>query len=101
MNAIEKRQFERYPVHLKATLSLAGKTYRVIIMKISAGGAYIAPHKAGTVIGDVVSQSVTLNISGFGGFEGTIVRSEGEFFGIQFNEMHKMIVYLILESVAV
>ena len=101
MNAIERRQFERYAAHLKATLSLAGKTYRMIIMNLSASGAYIAPQKAGTIIGDVVGQSVTLNLTGFGGFEGTIVRSEGEFFGIEFDESHKTIVNLVLESVPV
>ena len=101
MNVVEKRQFERYAIELKATLTLGENVFKTIIFNLSAGGAKVALQSADVSLGDVVGRDVVLDIGGFGGFEGQFVWHEGEFFGIEFNESHKTIVNLVLGSVPV
>lgn len=101
MNAMERRKYERYAVGLKATLSLGGDTIPVMIFNISAGGALVAPQDPKRRFDNAPGKAIVLAIRSFGGFEGVVLRTDGEFYALQFDEDHKTIVNLVLQSVPV
>lgn len=101
MNAMERRKYERYAVGLKATLTKGDDTIPVVIFNISAGGALVAPQDPARHFENAPGKAVILNIRSFGGFEGTVLRTDGEFYALQFDEDHKTIINLVLQSVPV
>lgn len=96
-NIAERREHERYPLMLEGQVHVGQQAIDGTIIDISAGGAKA---KLSTIMPDMenpVVGTVKLDLHGFGTFEGTIAWQDDEFVGIQFNEPHKVMVYLVLE----
>jgi hypothetical protein len=86
----EKRQFERYPLMLDATVALGGDALEMTIFDVSAGGAKIRFKK------DPL-KSIVLKIPPFGEFEGEVVWKDEEYVGVKFNENQEKMAGVILE----
>lgn len=94
----EKRVCERFPILLKAMVSVDSELIECVIFDISSGGSKV--QLKGTEVhleGDQV-KFIVLNIPGFGDFEGEIVWTDDEYIGIKFHDDHKTVAKLINES---
>jgi len=81
-NTAERRRFKRVPVELSGRLFIPSESReaRCKVMDMSPGGARVAS--------DVVLEAgtqIVVYIDGFGRFEGSVARSDGTTFGIQFS----------------
>jgi hypothetical protein len=89
----ERRQNERFPLAVKAEVSLGEGDIEAQIYDLSPSGAKLRLKKG-------LLKSIVLSIPPFGVFEGEVAWTDEEFVGIKFNEDHKAIVNLILQHVA-
>jgi hypothetical protein len=78
---------------VEAEISFPDDVLKAAIFDLSSSGAKVRLRKS-------LLKSVVLNIMPFGSFEGEIVWSDDEFIGIKFDEDHKAVINLILESEA-
>jgi len=93
MPASERRHNERFPLTLKAEITLGEGDMEAQIYDLSPTGAKLRLKKN-------LLKSIVLSIPPFGVFEGEVAWTDEEFIGIKFNEDHKAIVNLILQHVA-
>ncbi len=91
----ERRQHERHPLMLGAAVSIGGESSAAVIWDISAGGAKVQLKEAGNAAENAMPKTVVLDISEYGGYEGDIIWTDGDFISIQFHENHKTMVKLI------
>jgi len=94
----ERREFERLPILLEASVSVDSDVINCVIFDISAGGAKLQLKGTEVHFEDGQVKLTRLNIPGFGDFDGQIVWTDDEFIGIKFHENHKTMVNLVLES---
>lgn len=94
----ERREFERYPLMLEATVSVGHVVVDCVIFYISPGGARI--RLKGTEIRSEIDQigTIVLHIPDFGGFEGKVIWTDDEYVGIQFSELQKTMVNLVIAA---
>ena len=94
----ERREFERYPLMLDAKVSVGHVVVDCVIFYISHGGARI--RLTGTEIRSEIDQigTVVLHIPDFGGFEGKVIWTDDEYVGIQFTELQKTMVKLVIAA---
>ncbi len=97
----DRRQFERHPLMLDASVTIDAESFTVLIFDISAGGAKVQALDAGKVAEIAQPKSTVLAIPNYGGYEGDIAWIDDEFIGIDFHENHKTMVKLITGQSAV
>ena len=96
---MERREFERYPLMLDASVTITGDSYDVTLIDISAGGAkfqfkILPPHNVPQGV-ETVSE-----VPRHGGVYGESVWMDDDYAGMKFDENHKMAANLIHEMVA-
>ena len=97
----DRRQFERHPLMLEASVTIGAESFTVLIFDISAGGAkvqLIAPGEGAEI---ALPKTAVLDIPDYGDYQGDIVWIDGDFIGIDFHESHKTMVKLITGQKAV
>jgi hypothetical protein len=95
MEMIENRKFERHPLMLEAKVTIGNEPFQVLIYNISAAGAKLKLKGGGNMSAVEAPFPVVLDIPEYGDYEGDIVWTDDEFFGINFHENHKTMVKLI------
>lgn len=95
---IERRRHDRYPLMLEAGVLIGGDALGATIINLSSGGAKLRLREAEVLQYHDLSASLVLHIPNFGGFDGKIVWKDDDYVGVVFNEDHKTLVNLILDS---
>jgi|SaaInl7_100m_RNA_FD_contig_21_2786373_length_910_multi_4_in_0_out_0_2 hypothetical protein len=94
----EQREFDRLHLMIDATAVINGEEQACNLLNICAGGAKVQltamPADASFNKGDEVS----LHVPKFDEFDGVIVWTDEEYFGIRFDENHKTIAALVTAS---
>ena len=98
-SVIERRRHERYPLMMEAGVLIGGEALGAEIINLSAGGAKLRLRKIEEYQSCDPAASIVLHIPNFGGFEGRVVWKDDDYVGVMFNEDHKTLVNLILDSV--
>ena len=98
VSVTERRRHERYPLMLEAGVLMGGDALGASIIDLSAGGAKLRLRGADVLQYYDLSASIVLHIPNFGGFEGKVVWKDDDYVGVMFNENHKTLVNLILDS---
>ena len=98
-SVIERRRHDRYPLMMEAGVLIGGEALGAEIIDLSAGGAKLRLRKVEEHHSSDPADSIVLHIPKFGGFEGKVVWKDDDYVGLMFNENHKTLVNLILESV--
>lgn len=98
-SVFERRRHERYPLMIEAGVLIGGEALGAAVIDLSAGGAKLRLRGAEVLQTDDLADSIILHIPRFGGFEGRIVWKDDDYVGLMFNEDHKTLVNLVLESV--
>lgn len=94
----ERRRHERYPLMMEAGVLIGGEALGAVIIDLSAGGAKLRLRESEDIQSYDPADSIELHIPKFGGFEGKVVWKDDDYVGIMFNEDHKTLVNLILDS---
>lgn len=95
---MERREFERLPILLEATVTVDSDVINCVILDVSAGGAKVQLKGTDVHLKDDQFKLIVLNVPGFGDFDGQIIWTDDEYIGINFNDNHKMSMKLVLES---
>lgn len=95
----DRREYERFPLMLDASVAFSGEHYDVTLIDISAGGAkfqfkIIPPSLPGP------DAEVSIEVPPHGGFYGNIAWFDQDYAGIKFDENHKVAASLIHEMAA-
>ena len=98
VSVTERLRHERYPLMMEAGVLIGGEALGAEIIDLSAGGAKLRLRGAEDHRSHDPANSIVLHIPKFGGFEGRVVWKDDDYVGILFNENHKTLVNLILES---
>ena len=98
-SVIERRRHERYPLMMEAGVLIGGEALGAEIINLSAGGAKLRLRKIEEHLSCDPADSIILHIPNFGGFEGKVIWKDDDYVGLMFNEDHKTLVNLILDSV--
>ena len=94
----ERREFERFPILLEATVAVDNEIIHCVIFDISARGAKVQLKGTEVHLEDDQVKFIQLNIPGFGDFDGEIVWTDDEYIGLKFHDNNKTTVKLILEG---
>lgn len=95
----ERRHHDRYPLMLEAGVLIGGDALGASIINLTSGGAKLRLRKVEEYQSCDPAASIVLHIPNFGGFEGRVVWKDDDYVGVVFNEDHKTLVNLILDSV--
>ena len=98
VSVTERRRHERYPLMMEAGALIGGEALGAVIIDLSAGGAKLRLRGAEDRRSHDAADSIVLHIPKFGGVEGRVVWRDDDYVGILFDENHKALVNLILES---
>ncbi len=98
-NVFERRRHERYPLMMEAGALIGGEALGAVIIDLSAGGAKLRLRETEDHRSYDPADAIVLHIPKFGGFEGRVVWKDDDYVGIMFNEDHKTLVNLILDSI--
>ena len=96
----DRREFERYPLMLEASVTFSGEYYDVVLIDISAGGAKFQFKIVPPALPDTDTE-VSIEVPPHGGFYGNIVWTDEDYAGIEFDENHKAAASLIHEMAAI
>ena len=97
-NVTERRRHERYPLMMEPGVLIGGEVLGAVIIALSAGGAKLRLRQTEDHRSYDPGASIVLHIPNFGGFDGKIVWKDDDYVGLLFNEDHKTLVNLVLES---
>lgn len=92
----DQRRSERVPLMLDISVSLGGADYQAVLLNISGEGAKVQVRELGST-GVTKGSLAEINVPRFGAFEGSIVWVDDIFFGMEFDENHKVTAALIRE----
>ncbi len=77
--AVDRRQFSRISVLMKATIFSGGMAVESVVLNLSSGGAKVRLLQPMTL-----TKSVLLRIDRFGDFPGMVTWRDGHYFGVRF-----------------
>jgi len=84
----ERRQTERFPLMLQASIGYDDGFMDVTIFDISAGGAKIRLDGDEIPAETVLKNNFILNVPAYGKFSGDIAWKDDEYIGVQFHRDH-------------
>lgn len=87
-NFIERRQTERFPIMMTASVTYADNDMDATIFDVSAGGAKVRLDGTEIPAENVLNHSFILNVPAYGKFPGDIVWKDDEYVGVKFHRDH-------------
>jgi len=95
----DRREYERFPLMLEASVVFSDEHYDVVLIDISAGGAKFQFKMIPPSLPSPETE-VSIEVPPHGGFYGNLVWSDDDYAGIEFDENHKVAASLIHEMAA-
>ncbi len=86
----ERREFERFPIMMRASVSAGDVDLEATIFDVSAGGAKVRLDGPEVPAPENMAQNVVLNIPAYGKFQAVVVWQDDEYLGLRFHEDHSL-----------
>jgi len=87
-NIVERRESERFPIMMRASVTAGDSVLEATIFDVSAGGAKVRLDGPDLPAPDSTPHSMVLYIPAYGEFPGDVVWRDDEYIGLRFHEDH-------------
>ena len=86
----ERREFERFPIMMRASVMSGDVNLEATIFDVSAGGAKVRLDGTDIPAPENMAQNVVLHIPAYGEFSADVVWRDEEYLGLRFQEDHSV-----------
>ncbi len=86
----ERREFERFPIMMRASVTVGDDKLEATIFDVSAGGAKVRLDGTDIPAPENMAPNVVLYIPAYGEFPADVVWRDEEYLGLRFHEDHSV-----------
>ena len=87
---VERREFERFPIMMRASVMAGDDSLEATIFDVSAYGAKVRLDGSDVPSPDNMASNIVLNIPAYGKFPADVAWRDEEYFGLRFHEDHSV-----------